>query len=98
LGEFSSYWANGNFGQFKKMPEVGSQNFWLFFTEKVLNYIIIRKNALGHILGNFYNSSSGHSGRNSVVAIQSWPNKQGDQIWRIFAQWVTVYYGQIFDN
>jgi hypothetical protein len=24
--------------------------------------------------------------------------QQGDQIWRIFAIWATVYFGQFFDN
>jgi hypothetical protein len=26
------------------------------------------------------------------------PEKQGDQIGRIFAQWVTVCFGQLFEN
>jgi hypothetical protein len=84
LGEFSPNGRSLTLGSFLKIAVVAQFLGATLFHST--SYVLIwAKQGLGYILGDFFTNSSGHSA--SVFG------RQGDQIWLIFANWATVYFG-----
>jgi hypothetical protein len=69
LGEFSSHWAIVYFEQFfvncKSSPQ-----FWATLSHSLGYALILAKNGLGYILGEFFSNSSGHPDPEGRVHIQ----------------------------
>jgi hypothetical protein len=85
LGTWSQgvFWDVGGVGQRPRVPLLFLGSFFqLFFSSFLVHHL--------------FNWMTGISMQRAMLLVTS--QDQGDQIGRIFAQWVVVYFGKIFEN
>jgi hypothetical protein len=99
IGRIFAQWAIVYFGQWFEIYII-SANFWATFLCDTSYVLILTKNGLGYILGDFFKNSSGHP---DYLAYIIWPILFGlyylaENIWPVPIVWPKIFWPISYDQ